>query len=1080
MSAASTEDMVKIQSELTFLEQFNAQARGKLKAARRKLRKVRESSDRKERHKRELLLRRTETVEKLRIANQEHEMLSKRINGLRSELRNEKHAELVESCQAMVQQYVEEIRREMSEGIGIGAVADKARNLRHLALVDETDADFEAGEARLTLGKLGAHGGSPAAFGADAADFDPRDRGAARHGIEAHETGALDKGGSSGGAGSSSSSIGKRAARRRQRQRRRNRALGMKDSDDEGSDGSTDSAADGMSGSGSDGSGNDDDYDDEGDSDSSDGEDPSGGAEAASAGAGRRRARGGGDGKVDEVAEELEANNRWVKSRRTQLLHIRGADKNALAAEGKEGGAGSSRGGGGGGRSSGQFAVDVVYTENTGFSYTCQLAVLRSFTFEHLVAEACAHWGLAPEYTFLEDPETGAIWPASAVVEVELPLETSVPTLNLVFREHMDIADLVLQAGGGGRGGGGGGGGGDQADSLGIAVKEDGGGGGGSSGGRAGGRRAGGRVGVGDGESKYGGGVDGSKDPEDDFDAAGVHDPSVYHPYHLRQVHRREQARLASAQKERINPSHFVVRCSWVTRDFLVFALWFVLINLSVAGKRNISNQFWLTQAFEKPLVEQEFVSAQYDSVPKLNADGAVPLSSAQTANVASDSASSAAASSSSSASSPYDSYRWWQQVAFRDIHDAQQWWHWVEGPLQDLLFGAANSTTHTPGYLREGSTQLLGALRFRQLRVKANRGCTISYLAKDLYSKCYPDFRESYQDTTQFTASEDSTGFTWSSGSDGDNNGQSTSLSGAYTTYPGGGFVLDVPYSKGRKGYAAQVKRLRQGNWLDLQTRAVVVELTAFNPTHNLYSSTHFILEQSASGLWTTSSQSWVAALDVCLACDAYAAVDVLLYLVTAWIVFAEALQLAHACSARDGLRTYCCQNTWSVQYCVTLAFFFASVVCRAVYVAEAQTVLELLWQTVDSQEYYDITDKLRLCDAADTLEAVTILFAAFRIFRYLQYNRRMRQFTRVFVLAGMEIVFFSFMFAFTFFGFVLLGHNIYGAHLQEWSTIVNTFRTLIKMMVGNFDYEAMRQVDQVRVCVCLLGVIVGLCVCG
>ena len=58
MSSSSNEDLVKIQSELAFLDQFNAQARGKLKAVRKKLRKVRESSERKERHKRELLLRR--------------------------------------------------------------------------------------------------------------------------------------------------------------------------------------------------------------------------------------------------------------------------------------------------------------------------------------------------------------------------------------------------------------------------------------------------------------------------------------------------------------------------------------------------------------------------------------------------------------------------------------------------------------------------------------------------------------------------------------------------------------------------------------------------------------------------------------------------------------------------------------------------------------------------------------------------------------------------------------------------------------------------------------------------------------
>ena len=49
-----------------------------------------------------------------------------------------------------------------------------------------------------------------------------------------------------------------------------------------------------------------------------------------------------------------------------------------------------------------------------------------------------------------------------------------------------------------------------------------------------------------------------------------------------------------------------------------------------------------------------------------------------------------------------------------------------LKGPLVNLLFGTSNSTEkHVSGYLREGTTQLLGKLRFRQLRVKANRGCT-------------------------------------------------------------------------------------------------------------------------------------------------------------------------------------------------------------------------------------------------------------------------------------------------------------------------------------------------------------------
>ena len=373
---------------------------------------------------------------------------------------------------------------------------------------------------------------------------------------------------------------------------------------------------------------------------------------------------------------------------------------------------------------------------------------------------------------------------------------------------------------------------------------------------------------------------------------------------------------------------------------------------------------------------------------------------------------------------------------------------------MSDLLYGPANSTTtHVPGYLREGTTQLLGKLRFRQLRVKANRGCTVSYLAKSLYDNCYADFENSRQDTNVFTLSSDTTGFTWSSG--GGKNGQSTNLDGVWKTYPGDGFVIDFDYYQGRKYFLDGIQRLRLDNWLDLKTRAVVVELTAYSATNNLYLSTHFILEQSSSGLWTTSSQTWTSKLDVSIVNYSFA-IDILLYVVTVWLVFSEILQLAHHCSHQRGIKSYCC-SFWSLQQNFSIFLFLLSIITRSIYINASPDILKAVWaaNTVDATDplsvrtYYDLTDHMRLMDVTTTLEALSILASAFRIFQYMKRHSKMSQFTHVFVLAGTEILFFSFMFAFTFFGFVLLGHNIYGSHLNEWSTIIKTFRTLIKMMV-------------------------------
>ena len=89
-----------------------------------------------------------------------------------------------------------------------------------------------------------------------------------------------------------------------------------------------------------------------------------------------------------------------------------------------------------------------------------------------------AHWGLSSSYTFLEDPKTKAIWPASASVETELPLESSTPLLKLVFREHLTIAQLIADNHDDDDGGGGGG----SSASGEVEMKMGGGGGGGGGG----------------------------------------------------------------------------------------------------------------------------------------------------------------------------------------------------------------------------------------------------------------------------------------------------------------------------------------------------------------------------------------------------------------------------------------------------------------------------------------------------------------------------------------------------------------------------------------------------------------------
>ena len=56
--------------------------------------------------------------------------------------------------------------------------------------------------------------------------------------------------------------------------------------------------------------------------------------------------------------------------------------------------------------------------------------------------------------------------------------------------------------------------------------------------------------------------------------------------------------------------------------------------------------------------------------------------------------------------------------------------------------------------------------------------------------------------------------------------------------------------------------------------------------------------------------------------------AIDILLYVVTVWLVFSEILQLAHHCSHQRGIKSYCC-SFWSLQQNFSIFLFLYTGQC-------------------------------------------------------------------------------------------------------------------------------------------------------
>jgi hypothetical protein len=77
---------------------------------------------------------------------------------------------------------------------------------------------------------------------------------------------------------------------------------------------------------------------------------------------------------------------------------------------------------------------------------------------------------------------------------------------------------------------------------------------------------------------------------------------------------------------------------------------------------------------------------------------------------------------------------------------------------------------------------------------------------------------------------------------------------SGVFHQYPDGGLVVTMPEDKAAA--EALVAKLKAGDWINLNTRAFIVEFTAYNANTGMYTVGHIMVEMSRTGVYMPSFQ--------------------------------------------------------------------------------------------------------------------------------------------------------------------------------------------------------------------------------
>ena len=163
-------------------------------------------------------------------------------------------------------------------------------------------------------------------------------------------------------------------------------------------------------------------------------------------------------------------------------------------------------------------------------------------------------------------------------------------------------------------------------------------------------------------------------------------------------------------------------------------------------------------------------------------------------------------------------------------------------------------------GYVNDKTNRLIGWSRMRQLRIKSNLCEIDKRLRKDL-NNCNVDYswkneekrsfsRGWINETNVFVNSSIDQSFVYQS----DEKVIGNVINGKHGSYSGGGFVYEY---RGRlKDLRRNLTTLHQLQWIDGQTRAVIIEMTLYNPNAQLFTSVILLAEFLSTGGVETSSR--------------------------------------------------------------------------------------------------------------------------------------------------------------------------------------------------------------------------------
>ena len=252
----------------------------------------------------------------------------------------------------------------------------------------------------------------------------------------------------------------------------------------------------------------------------------------------------------------------------------------------------------------------------------------------------------------------------------------------------------------------------------------------------------------------------------------------------------------------------------------------------------------------------------------------------------------------------------------------------------------------------------------------------------------------------------------------------------GQFSFYPGGGFVADLGYENATG--LRIIENLKTHGWLDRQTRAVIVEFSAYNPSVNVLGIATYFYEVEASGYSAPFTRIDVLSLySTESAPQQFYSICVLLFIVFVLLYL-----------GREGYKLYKLGSQYFKSFWNWIEIFqvFFSVLAVIMYMVKSDRVTSAVRKLQDNI-YANISfqEAIVWLESENAVLGILTFIVTAKLLRLIRFNQHVAEFSKTLqtsarLLSSFVVVLLIFFVAFLHFGILIFGKGseFYSSVLQ------------------------------------------------